>query len=94
MISSEADCNSSRCREAKFSWLPFSGHDKVIEEGSEGRRRVLFVIVVATVLLGMAVILMGSTIAVYLQVALAQPSRVQEIRCLRQTGLQTHQEEG
>ena len=51
-------------------------------------------IVVATVLLGMAVILMGSTIAVYLQVALAQPSRVQEIRRLRQAGLQTHQEEG
>jgi hypothetical protein len=52
------------------------------------------VIVVATVLLGMAVILFGSTIAVYLQVALAQPSRVREIRRLRQEGLQAHQEEG
>lgn len=66
----------------------------MIREGSEGRRRVLFVIVVATVLLGMAVILFGSTIAVYLQVAFAQPSRVQEIRRLRQEGLQAHQEEG
>jgi hypothetical protein len=66
----------------------------VIREDSGGRRRVLFVIVVATVLLGMAVILFGSTIAVYLQVACAQPSRVREIRRLRQEGLQAHQEEG
>jgi hypothetical protein len=65
----------------------------VIGEGSEGRRRVLVVIVVATVLLGMAVILFGSTIAVCLQVALAQPSRVREIQRLRQEGLQAHQEE-
>ena len=66
----------------------------MIREDSGGRRRVLFVMAVATVLLGMAVILFGSTIAVYLQVACAQPSRVREIRRLRQEGLQAHQEEG
>ena len=52
----------------------------------------MFVMVVATVLLAMAVILFGSTMAVYLGVAFSQPARVQEIRRLRQESLQAHQE--
>lgn len=64
----------------------------MIGEGGGGRRRALFVMVVATVLLAMAVILFGSTMAVYLGVAFSQPARVQEIRRLRQESLQAHQE--
>ena len=48
---------------------------------------MVFVVVCATVLLGMAIGLLGGTMLVYLRQACQQPSRVEEIRHLRQTGL-------
>ena len=51
------------------------------------------IIGVATVLLGMAIILFGGTILIYLKLACSQPSRVREIRRLRQEGLETHHDE-
>ena len=48
---------------------------------------MVFVVVCATVLLGMAIGLLGGTMLVYLRQAYRQPSRVEEIRHLRQAGL-------
>jgi hypothetical protein len=48
---------------------------------------MVLVVVSATVLLCMAIGLFGGTIFVYLRRAGAQPSRVEEIRHLRQAGL-------
>ena len=48
---------------------------------------MLFTTVVATVLLGMAIILFGGTILVSLKTACAQPSRVGEIRRRRHQNL-------
>jgi hypothetical protein len=48
---------------------------------------MVFVVVCATVLLGMAIGLLGGTMLVYLRQAYQQPSRVEEIRHLRRTGL-------
>lgn len=48
----------------------------------------MFVTAVATILLGMAIVLFGGTILVYLKSACAQPSRVREIQRLRHEGLQ------
>lgn len=53
----------------------------------------MFVIVVATVILGMAIVLFGSTILVYLKAACAQPSRVREIQRMREAGLQVQHDE-
>ena len=47
----------------------------------------MFVTVVATVLLGMAIILFGGTTLMYLKSACAQPSRVREIQRLRREGV-------
>jgi hypothetical protein len=47
----------------------------------------------ATVLLGMAIVLFGGTILVYLKAACEQPSRVREIRYLRQAGLAVQHDE-
>ncbi|ETX02321.1 MAG: hypothetical protein ETSY1_04065 [Candidatus Entotheonella factor] len=44
-------------------------------------------------LLGMAIVLFGGTILVYLKMACAQPSRVREIRQLRQEGLAVQHDE-
>ncbi len=49
--------------------------------------------VLATVLLGMAIVLLGGTIVVYLKAACTNPTRVREIRRLRQAGLLAHQDE-
>jgi hypothetical protein len=54
---------------------------------------MLFTTVVATVLLGMAIILLGGTILVSLTTACAQPSRVGEIRRRRQEGLAAQHDE-
>jgi hypothetical protein len=48
---------------------------------------MVLVVVGATVLLCMAVGLFGGTMLVYIRRACAQPSRVEEIRHLRQAGL-------
>ena len=48
---------------------------------------MVLVVMGATVLLCMAIGLFGGTIFVYLRRAGAQPSRVEEIRHLRQAGL-------
>ena len=48
---------------------------------------MVFVVVCATILLGMAIGLLGGTMLVYLRRACRQPSRVEEIRHLRQAGL-------
>jgi hypothetical protein len=48
---------------------------------------MVLVVVYVTVLLGMAIGLLGGTILVYLRLAYMQPSRVEEIRHLRQAGL-------
>jgi hypothetical protein len=48
---------------------------------------MVLVVVCATVLLGMAIGLLGGTILVYLRQACRQPSRLEEIRHLRQAGL-------
>jgi len=53
----------------------------------------LLVTVIATVLLGMAIVLFSGTILVYLKTACAQPSRVREIRRLRQEGLAVQHDE-
>lgn len=53
----------------------------------------MFVTVVATVLLGMAIILFGGTILAYLRAACVQPSRVREIRHLREAGLAVHHDD-
>ena len=53
---------------------------------------MLVVVVGATLLLGMAIGLCGGTILVYLQAAGTQPSRVEEIRRLRQEGLAVQRE--
>ena len=54
---------------------------------------MLFTTVVATVLLGMAIILFGGTILRSLKTACAQPSRVGEIRRRRQEGLAAQHDE-
>jgi hypothetical protein len=51
------------------------------------------VIILATVLLGMALILCAGTILIYLKAAPDDPSRVEEIRRLRYEGLAAHREE-
>ena len=51
------------------------------------------IIVIATLLLGMAVVLFAGTIFVYLKAACAQPSRVREIRQMREVGLAVQHDE-
>ncbi len=50
------------------------------------------VIVLAALILLMAIFLFGGTILTALKLAVAQPSRVDEIRRLRQEGLTVNQE--
>jgi hypothetical protein len=50
------------------------------------------VVIFATLSLILAIVLFGGTILVYLRVACTEPSRVEEIRRLRQEGLAVHQE--
>jgi hypothetical protein len=54
---------------------------------AEGGGGMVLVVVGATLLLCMALGLFGGTMLVYLRRACAQPSRVEEIRHLRQAGL-------
>ncbi len=53
----------------------------------------MVVVIVATVLLGTAIVLFGSTFVIYLKAACTEPSRVREIQRLRQEGLQARQDE-
>jgi hypothetical protein len=50
------------------------------------------VVILATVSLILAITLFGGTILVSLKAACTEPSRVEEIRRLRQEGLAVHQE--
>jgi hypothetical protein len=50
------------------------------------------VMVLAALVLGMAIVLFGGTILVYVQAACSEPLRVEEIRRLRQIGLTVPQE--
>ncbi len=50
------------------------------------------VIILAALILLMAIFLFGGTILTALKLAIAQPSRVDEIRRLRQEGLTVNQE--
>ena len=54
---------------------------------------MMFVTILATVLLGLAIVLFLGTLLVYLKTACAMPSRVAEIRRLRHEGLAAHREE-
>lgn len=54
---------------------------------------MILVTVLASVLLSLAIILCGGTMFIYLKAACSQPSRVAEIRRLRQESLASHQEE-
>ena len=54
---------------------------------------MMLVIILATVLLGMALTLCAGTILVYLNAAPDDSSRVEEIRRLRYEGLAAHRED-
>lgn len=53
----------------------------------------MLVTLLATILLGMAIVLFGGTIIAFLPVACTDPTRIREIRRLRHEGLQAHQDE-
>ena len=50
--------------------------------------------VLAAVLLSLAIVLFGGTIVAYFKSACTNPTRVREIRRLRQEGLAAHHDEG
>jgi hypothetical protein len=54
---------------------------------------MVLVVLCATILLCIAIGLFGGTMLVYFRLACAQPSRVEEIRRLRQAGLAVPREE-
>lgn len=58
----------------------------------EKRVSMMIVMVLATLLLITAIALLGGTILVYLKAAVSEPSRVEQIRHLRQEGLAVSQE--
>jgi hypothetical protein len=53
---------------------------------------MVMMMVLATLLLLLAIGLFGGTILVYLKAAISEPSRVQQIRHLRQQGLAVNQD--
>ena len=54
---------------------------------------MLLITLLATVLLGLAIVLFTGTMLVYVKAACLAPSRVSEIRRLRHEGLAAHREE-
>src|SRR5687768_7461059 len=87
------DGSVERSGAKNFPWWCPVRHGKLIKGRRTRRRRSLFVTVIATVLLGMAIVLFSGTILVYFKTACAQPSRVREIRHLRQEGLAVQHDE-
>jgi hypothetical protein len=65
---------------------------QVTAEARERLKKGIIMVILATLLLSIAIILCGGTMLIYLRAACSEPSRVEEIRRLRQEGLAVHQE--